>query len=55
MQCHKEEKTMKEFKEIETTKENLETKMNMKETSKKAAKKVKTICISLVVGIDSPG
>ena len=25
--------------------------MNMKETSKKAAKKVKTICISLVVGI----
>ena len=42
---------MKEFKEIETTKENGETKMNMKETSKKAAKKVKTICISLVVGI----
>ena len=31
---------MKEFKEIETTKENGETKMNMKETSKKAAKKV---------------
>ena len=42
---------MKEFKEIETTKENGERKMNMKETSKKAAKKVKTICMSLVVGI----
>ena len=42
---------MKEFKEIETTKENGERKMNMKETSKKAVKKVKTICISLVVGI----
>ena len=31
---------MKEFKEIETTKENGERKMNMKETSKKAVKKV---------------
>lgn len=40
---------MKEFKEIETTKENGETKMNMKEISKKAAKKVKTICISLLL------
>ena len=50
MQSHKEEKTMKDFKEIETTKENEATKMNMKETSKKAAKKVKTICISLFVG-----
>ena len=30
---------MKEFKEIETTKENGETKMNMKETSKKQRKK----------------
>ena len=38
---------MKEFKEIETTKENLETKMNMKETSKKAAKKVKTWLLEL--------
>ena len=30
---------MKEFKEIETTKGNGETKMNMKETSKKSSEK----------------